>query len=156
MKYDLENRGECMVCAFFGHRDCPYSIESALFDVLCCLVEQHGVNEFLVGNHGNFDRIVLSQLRKLKEKYPHICYCVVLAYLPIDKQEERYENTIYPEGMESVPPRFAIVRRNRWIVEQCDIVVSYILYSGGGAAQFVRLAEKKGKYIINLANMGKK
>ena len=145
-----------MVCTFFGHRDSPNNMEQELYCVLRKLVERCGVDEFLVGNHGNYDRMVLSVLKRLKEEYSHICYAAVLAYLPPGRQEHQYESSIYPEGVECVPRRFAIVKRNRWMVEQCDIVVSYILRSGGGAAQFVRMAERQGKRIINLAQIVKK
>jgi len=144
-----------VICTFFGHRDCPLAVEHELRRVLWNLVEQGGADEFMVGTHGNFDRMVLGQLRKLKEAFPHIHYDVVLAYMPQHGLPDRYENTIYPEGMECVPRKFAILKRNQWMVERCDMVVSYVLYSGGGAAQFVRLAEKKGKRIINLAKKGK-
>lgn len=40
--------------------------------------------------------------------------------------------------------------RNKWMVEQSDIVISYIERSGGGAAKVVEYAERKGKRVINL------
>jgi len=46
-------------------------------------------------------------LGELKRKYPHIRYFEVLAYLP--KSQPEHE-TLLPEGIETVPPRFAISR----------------------------------------------
>ena len=56
-----------------------------------------------------------------------------------------------PEGIESVPPRFAISWRNRWMLRQSDHVVTFITRSFGGAAQFADAAKQQGKTVINLA-----
>ena len=110
----------------------------------------------MVGNQGGFDSVVLHMLRLLKGKHPHITYNVVLAYMPGNKEEWlAYEpmETLYPEGLESVHPRYAISWRNKWMVQESDVVVAYITHSWGGAAQFVELAERKKKRIINIASM---
>jgi hypothetical protein len=90
-------------------------------------------------------------LRELTPKYPHISYSVVLAYMPTKRNEyDDYSDTMLPEGIETVPKRFAISWRNKWMLRQSDYVVTYITHSWGGAAQFAELAERKGKTIINL------
>ena len=53
------------VCTFFGHRDCPGSVKSRLWEVLTELIVNCGVDTFYVGNHGGFDRIVRIVLREL-------------------------------------------------------------------------------------------
>ena len=70
-----------MVCCFFGHRDAPSTVKPDLIECITSLIEE-GVTEFLVGNQGAFDAIVLSALRLVKEQHPHITYNVVLAYMP--------------------------------------------------------------------------
>ena len=141
------------VC-FFGHRNTPESIRQKLHETLTNLIEKQDADTFYVGNQGRFDSMVLSELKKLKEAYPHIDYSMVLAYMPGKKQDNEfvdYEHTIYPDGLETVPPRFAIDKRNRIMVEWADIVVTYVIGSGGGAAKFKELAEKKKKTVFNIA-----
>ena len=141
-----------MICTFFGHRDAPSKMEGTIRETIERLISE-GVTCFYVGNNGNFDSMVHRQLKQLREKYPHIRYYVVLAYMPTEKYEfdtTDYGETIYPEGLESVPPRFAINKRNQWMVEKADIVVTYVKYSTGGAAQAKKIAERKGKAIINI------
>ena len=138
-----------MRCAFFGHCDAPLEIRDKLKETVISLIEERDVTEFYVGNNGNFDRIALSVLKELSEMYPHIDYYVVYAYLP-KKGGDDFEHTIYPEGIETAPKRFAIDYRNRWIVGQADIVVAYVRRSFGGAAKFVDMAERQGKDIIDL------
>lgn len=138
-----------MRCAFFGHRDAPLEIRDKLKKTVINLIEERDVTEFYVGNNGNFDRMALSVLKELSEMYPQIGYCVVYAYLP-EKGGEDFEHTIYPEGIETAPKRFAIDYRNRWIVGQADIVIAYVKRSFGGAVKFVDMAERQGRTIINL------
>jgi len=94
--------------------------------------------------------MVRRQLEDLSQTYP-ITYSVVLAYLPTEKNNyDNLTNTIYPEGLEIVPKRFAISWRNKWMIQQTDIVVTYVTHNFGGAAQFKEMAEKLSKDVINL------
>ena len=140
-----------MVCTFFGHKDTPKEIEPILRSTLIDLIESQNITVFYVGNNGNFDSMVRRQLENLSQTYP-ITYSVVLAYLPTKKSEyDNYTNTILPEGIETKPKRFAISYRNKWMIQQYDIVLTYVTHSFGGAAQFKNTAERKGKTIIELS-----
>jgi len=142
------------VCVFFGHRSCPETIYPLLETTLETLIIQQKADIFYVGREGQFDTLVLRALRTLKTIYPHISYSVVLAYLPQSKSAFgtwlNDDETIYPEILETIPPRYAISKRNRWMVKQADVVVTYVTTTFGGAAQFKKLAEKSGKRVINL------
>ena len=147
--------GEMVTCTFFGHRDFSGDIKGALNETLRELIELSDADKFLVGNNGKFDRVVTEILRGLKKKYPHICVLVVLAYMPVGNNIEMFDDDVdlvYPEGLEFVPKRLAIVKRNEWMIEQSDVVVTYAI-SAGGAAKFKSLAEKKKKKVLNIADM---
>ena len=138
-------------CTFFGHRECSDSIKIQLREVLIDLITSHNVDMFYVGNQGQFDAIVRGALRELKEEYPQINYAVVLAYIPGKQTEyDDYSDTMLPEGIESVHPRYAISWRNNWMLRQSDYVVTYITHSWGGAAQFAVKAKRQKKTVINL------
>ena len=138
-------------CTFFGHRECPDSIQAQLRAVLIDLVTNHDVDMFYVGNQGRFDSIVRGVLCELKKEYSQINHTVVLAYVPGKQTEyDDYSNTMLPEGIESVHPRYAISWRNSWMLQHSDYVVTYITHSWGGAAQFAKKAEKQRKTVINL------
>ena len=141
-----------MVCTFFGHKDTPKEIEPTLRSTLIDLIENKNVNVFYVGNNGNFDTMVRHQLEDLYKTY-HITYSVVLAYLPTEKNKyDNLSNTIYPEGLETVPKRFAISWRNKWMIQQSDIVVTYVTHNFGGAAQFKEMAVRQSKYVVEVSN----
>ena len=138
-------------CTFFGHRECPDSIKTQLREVLIDLVTNHDVDMFYVGNQGRFDAIVRGVLRELKKEYSQIDYAVVLAHMPGKRTEyDDYSDTMLPEGIESVYPRYAISWRNNWMLRQSDYVVTYIIHSWGGAVQYSNKAKHQGKIVINL------
>lgn len=143
------------LCVFFGHRSCPDHLYPLLENVIEQLIVQQQADTFYVGCTGNFDALVLCALRTLKTTYPHITYSVVLAYPPQKRSVFGSwitdEETIYPEILESTPPRYAISRRNRWLIKQAQTVVTYVNVPFGGAAQFKEMAEKAGKHVINLS-----
>ena len=142
-----------MVCTFFGHKDTPKEIEPTLRSTLIDLIENKNVNVFYVGNNGNFDTMIRRQLEDLSQTYP-ITYSVVLAYLPTAKNKyDDLTHTIYPEGLETVPRRFAISWRNKWMIQQSEVVVTYVTHNFGGAAQFKELAEQLQKMVVNLNNV---
>lgn len=130
-------------CTFFGHSDCP-DLHAELKDAVVRLVEA-GVDMFYVGNQGGFDAQVHSVLSKLGVRY-----AVVLAYLPKAAYCYDISDTMFPEGLELVHPRFAIDRRNRWMLERSEYVVTYVHHGWGGAAKFAAMAERQGKQIIRL------
>lgn len=138
-------------CTFFGHRECPGTVKCNLRKVIIELIAIYGVEMFYVGNQGRFDAIVRSVLRELKEEYPQIDYAVVLAYMPCNQNEnEDTSDTILPEGIEFVHPRYAISWRNNWMLQQSDYVVTYITHSWGGAAKFADKARKQGKRVFDI------
>ena len=133
---------------FFGHRDTPKETEPALRLTLIDLIENKNATVFYVGNHGNFDAMVRRQLEDLSKTYP-IKYYVILAYMP-SKKDEPDEHTILPEGIETVPRRFAINYRNKWMLNNSDIVVTYVTRNFGGAWKFKQMANSKEKLLIDL------
>ena len=141
-----------MTCCFFGHRDTPSHIADQLLPLLRRLVEEKKIDRFLVGNEGVFDRMVASSLAEIKKEHPALGCYVVLAYMPKIQSEPLPLETIYPEGLESVPKRFAIDRRNRWMLKQSDVTVCYVRNSIGNAARYLEIAQKNGKTIVNLAD----
>ena len=141
------------VCTFFGHHDCPAEVKPKLREVLINLIENQSVKMFYVGNKGAYDRLVRAVLRDLVQEYPHISYAVVLERMPGKQNEdapEDYSDTMLPEGIEKVPPRFAVDWRNKWMLRQSDYVVTYITHSWGGAAQFAEMAKRKKKALVRL------
>ena len=99
--------------------------------------------------------MVQTSLAALQNTYPEIVCLEVFAYMPGQKEDFQIPKkleTIYPDGLENTPRKFAIDRRNRWMVEQSEVVICFVKHPYSGAFKFVEMARRKGKKIINLAD----
>jgi len=138
-------------CTFFGHADAPDGIRGALLTEIFRLIEHELVTDFYIGTHGSFDRMAYSAVKEAKNLYPHIRYYCVLSYLPASNESYSIDHTLYPEGIEAIPKRYAIVWRNRWMLAKSDYVITYVTHSWGNAAKFKKMAENQKKTVINLS-----
>ena len=142
-------------CTFFGHRDCPSSVKESLYAAVEGLICNQQVDTFYVGTQGSFDRMTYAALVELRKRYQHIKVYRVLAYMPrlsdIAQDRSVLGDTILPEGIEKVHPRYAIVHRNNWMIDRSDYVIAYVTHPTGGAYQAVERAKKKGKTIIAIS-----
>ena len=138
-----------MTCTFFGHRDCSEAIKPKLYKTIESMIIENNCKKFYVGNHGNFDSVVSAVLEELQKLY-NIKTNIVLAYMPTGENIVYKHQTVLPEGIERTPKRFAINFRNKWMVDNADIVVTFVKNTFGGAATFKEYAIKKNKTVIEL------
>ncbi len=61
-----------MTCTFFGHHDSSILLKEKLECKIDLFIKEKSVTHFYVGNHGNFDKMALQCILKLKEKYSFI------------------------------------------------------------------------------------
>lgn len=137
-----------MKVTFCGHRELAdrTAVKQWLHSVCQELILQ-GADEFYLGGYGAFDSLCVSVLRELKSENDYIQLILVLPYLNSNIITDGYDETIYPP-LESVPKKFAILRRNEWMVQESDIVVAYVNHSWSGAAKTLQYARRKRKRII--------
>ena len=64
---------------------------------------------------------------------------------------KNYDEVVFPP-LETVPLRFAIPERNKWMVRECDYVIAYVTHGWGGAAQTLHYAYIKEKKIFRIAS----
>lgn len=140
-----------IACTFFGHAEAPSSLQNTILEAARRLIEEKGVLLFYVGTHGSFDCMAYMAIMELRKIYPDIeCYRV-LSRIPT--QRNGYsdpKDTLVPDGLENVHGRYSVVHRNRWMIDKSDFVITYVTHSWGGAATFKKIAEGKGKTVINL------
>ena len=113
------------------------------------LITEQNVLTFYVGTQGNYDSLVYRALCCMRADFPQIRIYRVLAYIP--KDNCLIPDSILPEGVELIHPRYAISWRNRWMIERTDYVIAYITRNYGGAARFVNEAKRKDKTIIKIS-----
>ena len=139
-----------MVCTFFGHRDTPNSIKNALKTEILSLVLL-GVNEFYVGNNGNFDFLVQNALYEILQQGEKIRIGIVLSQITEKALGTHQELTVFPEELAGAPKRFAISKRNDYMLKKSDYVITYALCTATNALLWEQKAEKQGKKVIKLA-----
>ena len=146
-----------MVITFCGHSNCLFSDEEKeeLKQLLIKEIRKNPTCKFYLGGYGDFDSLCLRTLRELKTDFPNIVLLFITPYLDknfskLELAKYYYDDVIFPP-IENVPRKFAILKRNEWMVDSADLVIAYVKYSWGGAAKTVEYAKRKKVPIINIA-----
>lgn len=135
-----------MKVTFIGNRNTPDSVYPLLYSAIENLIK-NGADDFYIGHNGKFDSLVHKALKRLKAVYPHIRFAVVLT--SPDKAPTDIPS-VFPEEMTRVMPRFAIVKRNHYMVDLCDCIIAYAANPYGNTAKLCEYAKKKGKTVLFL------
>ena len=130
-------------------------IKEQLKNILLNEIRKNPTCKFYLGGYGDFDGLCLLTLKELKNDLPEIELIFITPYLDtnyskLEFAKYHYDDVIFPP-LENVPRKFAILKRNEWMVEEADLVIAYVMYSWGGAAKTLEYAKRKKKTIINLA-----
>lgn len=152
---------EKLTVSLFGHRiiEDYQTVESKLYELLRIVIQgRNGEIEFLVGRNGDFDQMTASVIRKLKKEMgnENVFLTLVLPYETAelrnntDSFESYYDSIEICEASANQNFKYAIVARNRDMVDCSDMVVVYVKNESGGAYQALKYAEKTEKRIINL------
>ena len=141
-------------CCGFGHRENGH-YQSDMFNTAIDYAVSKGCTEFLCGGMGAFDSCFVGAVALAKKRYPEKDLKLYLVIPYFTKELERnqnfyyamYDEIIYPDCVDGAHPKGAVMKRNRWMVDKSDVIISNVHYSFGGAYQTIRYAEKKRKHI---------
>lgn len=140
-----------MVCTFFGHKDAPSSIKMRLEEIIEALINE-GVKNYYVGNNGNFDFYVQGVLENIVKKHNDIRFSVVLSTINETAIGTKQKYTVFPEELENALPKFAILKRNDWMINNSQIVITYVRHNFSNSHKWLEKAKKKGLRVINLGD----
>lgn len=148
------------ICFFIGHREAG----EGLLPTLTAAVERHiteyGVTSFMVGRYGNFDKLAARAVIGAKKRHPEVTLTLLLPYHPFDRPTptpEGFDSTFYPPGMETVPKRVAIVRANRYMMENSSHLIAYAWHPASNARELVEYARaREMKGAIHVENLAEK
>lgn len=151
-----------MIVTFCGHRDFlgNEELKERMMGELLALAGQTERLFCYSGGYGGFDRFAAHCVRETKKKAGNIRNILVIPYLTVSVQEQLkerdgcFDEVIYP-ALENVPPKYAIIRRNEWMVDKADLLIAYVTRGWGGAERTYRYAKQKGIKIVNLAEVQK-
>ena len=129
--------------AFTGDEVLPF-----IKDAAEKLIVQEEVTQFYVSGYGSFDRLAGRAMSELKAVYPFLQLYRVIPYHPANRKIELpqgFDGTYYPEGLEYVPPMYAISRANQSMIDQCNFLIAYVCHPAGKASKFLEYARKREK-----------
>ena len=151
-----------MIITFVGHGTLNISTELSLKIKAAIKSSIRGKDKvtFYCGGYGDFDNHCACLCREIKKTNSNCEVVFVTPYLTPSQQDKMkylldaklYDTTVYPP-LENVLPRFAISKRNEWMVEQADIIIAYVSHDYGGANKTLKYALKKKKRILNIATI---
>lgn len=145
-----------MVIVFCGHSDYIQNTQDE--EIILNILEMEVGDapcEIFLGGYGNFDDFAFRCAKKFKQSHPKAKSVLITPYLKKGKnayEKADFDSIIYP-SLEHVPPRYAISRRNRWMIEQTDIVICCVSHSYGGAYTMYLDAKRNAKKIYNLGKL---
>ena len=140
-------------CCGFGHRNVFENISSKLDNAVEEAIAQ-GCEIFYTGAMGDFDSLFSSAVRSAKKVYPHIKLIGVKPYFTNDINTDKdyyaalYDDIIIPDELAGIHPKAAIKARNRWMIDNSDIVLIYTVRNYGGAYEAKQYAQHENKAII--------
>lgn len=143
-------------CCGFGHREFRTDVKNELKTVIEKLISEENVTVFLTGGMGDFDAQFSAAVRSCKVKNRDIMLVLVRPYfsneLNIHKQyyEYSYDDIIIPTELAGCYYKAAITKRNFWMIEQSQFVLSGVCHDFGGAYEAIKYARKNKKQIIEI------
>ena len=147
-------------CFFIGHREADERLLPLLSGTIERLITEENVSYFYVGGYGGFDRIASTAVKAVKKKHPAITLMLVLPYHPAERPVDTpygFDGTYYPEGLEQVPKRYAIVRANRIMIDISDWLVAYVRHGASNSRKLLEYAEhRRKKGLIQIENLAEK
>lgn len=146
-----------MIITFCRHRDFVKTekIENTLIDLLKFFAKGCETIDCYCGGYGQFDGFTAECVRKAKKDFENIRNCLIIPYISLSYQEkikylkDYYDEIIYPL-LENIPSKYAIIKRNEWMIDQADLLIAYVKHSWGGAAKSLQYAKRKDTAIFQL------
>lgn len=149
-----------MIITFFGHSRIASdsrAIHDKTTEIMQKLLCSEPESEFYCGHRGQFDILCESCLDMLRPSFNKFKKIYITPYYDLQWQKNQlnhiskdFDEIIFPPPCESCPPKYAWSRRNRWMVDNADLIISCVKYSCGGAAATIGYARRRGKNIISL------
>lgn len=147
-------------CYLFGHSNTPASLQAVLDHEIEHHISQLGVNRFVVGCSGNFDRMACKALQDAKRRHPEI-YAFLLVPCLSDTVStpipEGFDNIYYPTGLLGLPRRFAALKASRLLIREASHIITYFHSQDRDLGKLLHYADcksKKGRLlqIVNLSD----
>lgn len=144
-------------CCFAGHRMAPHSLLEEITHAIEDLVRESDAVEFFSGGMGDFDKLCEQAVRDTKKRFPekNIRLSLVLPSYRYAPQKEHltymkrlFDDIFVCDASDGAHYKAMIGKRNRFMVEESDVIIAYVLHDSGGAYATLKYAQKQRLGII--------
>ena len=137
---------------FIGNRDC-YQVKEAAIEKAIIKAIENGIEIFLNGGQGHFDKTCAVIVQRLKKSYPNIKSILVIPYRDFKVfNDSLFDEILYPfeeHTFSYFTYKNGSPKRNRWSVDHSSVAICYV-YREGGASKALDYARKQKLKIIDL------
>ena len=151
--------------AFFGHREIEqfHDIGNALEKLISELLLKHEYVEFLVGRNGDFDQMVSSTVREVRNRLGcrNCSLTLVLPYMTAEFRDNEesflsyYDEVEICQAASNAHFKAAMQIRNKEMTDRADLVVFCVDRASGGAYQTLKHVKTNLIPYINISEKGK-
>ena len=123
-----------MIITFFGHSRIAgdsRAIHDKTTEIMQKLLCSEPESEFYCGHRGQFDILCESCLDMLRPSFNKFKKIYITPYYDLQWQKNQlnyiskdFDELIFPPPCERCPPKYAWSRRNRWMVDNADLIIS--------------------------------
>lgn len=145
-----------LVCALTGHRQLDETIDKNLIYTQLKVLIKQGYKKFLCGMALGFDLLcleILCELKQTNDIYLKACIPCLDQPAKFDKFDRENYNYLLNICDEKIIiynsyEKGCMLKRDRLMVDECDILLAYLRKDYGGTFYTVNYAKKKNKKII--------
>lgn len=156
-------RDKHATCCFTGHRAIPFAsrdlVRANLARAIGALYKR-GYRHFVAGGAIGFDTVAAELVLSYKKHYPDITLTLMLPCADQDAKWTEEEKAVYEAQKEKADEVICLAsryfdgcmqKRNQAMVDASNACIAYMTRPYSGAGQTVRMAEKAGLTVINVA-----
>ena len=151
-------------CCFTGHRNIPSYLNDRTRAAVSKEVEELigiGYDTFVSGGALGFDLIAAEAVIDLKARYPWIKLIFAIPCYGLDQRwsiDERLRlSVVYRHSDDAIfvstdYGKGCMLKRNRYMVDNSSVLISYCTRNTGGSAYTVSYAQKNGLKVIEISD----
>lgn len=152
-----------ITCCFTGHRTVPKASEAQIRARLAAAVQGlylQGYRRFVAGGAVGFDTMAADVVLAFRRHYPEISLILMLPCADQDAKWTSEEKAVYQKQKDEADEVILLAeryfdgcmqKRNQAMVDASSACIAYLTRARSGAGQTVRMAERAGLSITNVA-----
>ncbi len=128
------------------------ALKSKIRQAIIDLIKNKGVATFYVGIKGQFETLCHRIVSEIKQSHPDIQIILIIAYVKdLEKCRYAFDDFYFPVLCEFGYKGWSIAKRNEWLINEADYIISYNRYQGR-AYNYCQKARRKKKDVIEISD----